>query len=130
MSASHDENPTGPQPPVFDPNRLNSLMDLEEGGSNGAIVEIARLFLSDTAEMIDRFATAIEKGDFPQVAIGAHSIKGSSASFGLLQVGKAAKELEAAAKNSALEETQIHYEILRKAFEAGQPVLQSYLDAR
>ena len=131
MSISKTENSSGPQTPAFDPARLAILMEMEEEGDTSTVKDIAAQFVADITGVMARIGAAIGAGNFSQVASAAHTVKGSSATFGLYQVEKIARELEASAKDGARHgSVPAIYESLRGAFAAGRTELEAYFAQR
>lgn len=131
MSTASNEKAAGPQVPVFDPSRLAILMEMEEEGDDSMVREIAAQFVEDITGVMARIDAALGTGNFPELANAAHTIKGSAATFGLCQVEKIARELEASAKDAAKHESApAIYETLRGAFAAGRGALEGYFTKR
>jgi HPt (histidine-containing phosphotransfer) domain-containing protein len=131
MSTSENENPAGSQTPVFDPTRLAILLEMEEDGDTSMIKDIVVQFLEDITAVLARIEAALGAGDFSKIASEAHTIKGSAATFGLYQVEKIARELEASAKDSS-KNTSLPgiYKSLCEAFAAGRTALEAYFAGR
>ena len=115
---------------VFDPARLNILMQLEDDDEHSTIKAIVDQFLVDTAAQLDRVDHAIASKNFPLVASAAHTVKGNAATFGLYRVENIAKQLEALAKGSGNEDTVAMCKSLREAFAAGKSALSTALAAQ
>jgi|ERR1700677_4924438 len=131
MSTSQNENPGGPQTPVFDPTRLAVLMEMEDDGDTTMIKDIAAQFVEDITGVMARIETAIGAGDFAQIASAGHTIKGSAATFGLYRVEKIARQLEASAKDATKNaDAPAIYESLRVAFAEGRAALEAYFAGR
>jgi HPt (histidine-containing phosphotransfer) domain-containing protein len=131
MTTPGNENPAGSQAPVFDPTRLAILMEMEEDGDTSMIKDIVVQFLEDITAVLARIEAFLGASEFSKIAGEAHTIKGSAATFGLYQVEKIARELEASAKDSS-KNTSIPaiYESLREAFAAGREALEAYFAGR
>jgi len=97
MSILQNENARESRTDVFDPTRLATLLDLEDDGDASMIKDIAAQFVEDILGVMDRIETALGAGDFARIASAAHTVKGGAATFGLYQVEKIARELEACA---------------------------------
>jgi HPt (histidine-containing phosphotransfer) domain-containing protein len=127
---SGDFNFPESQAPVFNPTRLDLLLEMEEDGDTSTIKEIAAQFLEDITIQIDSVDSAIRGQDFPKVASAAHTIKGSAATFGLDRVEKLARQLEESAKGANHGgESAIHL-ALCEAFASGGLALNAYLEAK
>lgn len=131
MSSLQEKNAAGPEVPVFDPSRLAILMEMEEEGDDSMVKDIAAQFIKDIAGVMAQIEDVIGAGDLARVAAPAHTIKGSAATFGLCRLEKIARELEAAAKETAGQESvPAIYESLRGAFAAGRAALEGYFEGR
>jgi len=131
MSILQNENARESRTDVFDPTRLATLLDLEDDGDASMIKDIAAQFVEDILGVMDRIETALGAGDFARIASAAHTVKGGAATFGLYQVEKIARELEACAKDPARRESlRTVCESLRSAFAAGREALENYLAER
>jgi HPt (histidine-containing phosphotransfer) domain-containing protein len=116
--------------PVFDPTRLNTLLQLEDDDDHSTIKAIVEQFLLDVTALLDSIEHAIASKNFPLVASAAHTIKGNAATFGLYQVAQIAKHLEALAKGSGNEDPAALCKSLREAFATGKSVLSTALAAQ
>ena len=131
MTLPSNENTGEPGEPVFDPSQLAMLMEMEEEGDSSMVKEITAQFVEDINGVMACIEEAIKAGAFAQVAPAAHTIKGSAATFGLLQVEQIARELEAAGKDPAkYEAIPAIQERLRPAFAAGRAALEAYFEKR
>jgi HPt (histidine-containing phosphotransfer) domain-containing protein len=130
VTSSYDNDPDAPDIPIFDPTRLNTLMQLEDDDEHSTIKAIVEQFLLDVTEQIDRIEHAIASKNFPLVASATHTIKGNAATFGLYQVAQIAKQLEAMAKGSGNEDPAALCKSLREAFAAGKSALTASLAAQ
>lgn len=103
-------------------------MEMEEEGDTTMIKDIAAQFVVDITGVLAKIDAAVAAGDFKQVAAGAHTIKGSSATFGLFEVEKIAREVEACAKDPARNASVAALcEPLKEAFAKGRAALEAYL---
>jgi len=116
--------------PVFDPSRLNTLMQLEDDDEHSTIKAIVDQFLLDVTQQLDRIEHAIASKNLSLVASAAHTIKGNAATFGLYQVAQMAKHLEALAKGSGNEDPATMCKSLREAFATGKSALSAALAAQ
>lgn len=113
---------------MFDPTRLEILIDMEEGDEDVLMIkDISRQFIEDITAVLGRLEPAIAAGNLPEVASAAHTIKGSCATFGLRQAESFARNLEASAKSAEKQNAQsaIHTELL-EAWEKGKAALEAY----
>ena len=130
MTSSYDNAPDAPEIPIFDPTRLNTLMQLEDDDEHSTIKAIVEQFLLDVTEQIERIEHAIASKNLPLVASATHTIKGNAATFGLYQVAQIAKQLEALAKGSGNEDPAALCKSLREAFAVGKSALTTSLAAQ
>ena len=105
------------------------LIDMDEEADTGVIKDIAMQFIEDITVQLDSVDVSIREQNFPRIVSAAHTIKGSSATFGLYQVEKIAKKLEACAKGDAHGGEAEIQAALREAFEAGRLALNAYFTA-
>lgn len=103
---------------------LPTFEALKEAMGADYIDELLQAYFEETPQMLTDLQQALEKQDCETFRRAAHSIKSTSNSFGALQLGAQAKELEmmgregklegAAAKVKALQE---NYQMVKKALE-------------
>ena len=105
-------------------------MQLEDDDEHSTIKAIVEQFMLDMVEQMNRIDDAIASKDLTLVARASHTIKGNSATFGLYQVEKIAKRLEAVAKGSSNEDPVALCSSLREAFAAGKSALTERLSAQ
>ncbi len=116
MTPSENEHSAGSQIPIFDPTRLEILMEMEEEGDNSMIKDIAVQFIQDITAVLARIEAGIGAGDFSKIAGEAHTIKGSAATFGLYRLEKIAKQMETAAKSGANDEIPRALRVVERSF--------------
>lgn len=87
-------------PPLFDPDQFNILLELCEADDLSLIEEVVTQFFNDLTPLMGRLHAAAASADFCVVADAAHTLKGSSAIFGMSQVEVISRELEKAARAS------------------------------
>ncbi len=83
-------------------------MDLKELGKNvdmeeDEFREIVELFITSTQTDLNRLQSALSKGSVKEVAIAAHSIKGSAGMIGLMEIYEVAKRVETKAHEESVE---------------------------
>ncbi len=120
MTPTRDETATGP----LDPTVLRSLKRLAPPDKPQALVELIETFLESTAARLPDLQAAVARGDSKMAAQIAHSLKGSTGSFGALRLSGLLGQLEALSKSGALQnagaqlaEIEAEYERMRLAFE-------------
>ena len=78
-------------------------------------LELLELFVETTASNLDRLQSGIAKGDSGEVSEAAHTIKGSSANLGLMEIAESAKGIEEKARQNDLEGAAEAVETIRGA---------------
>ena len=66
-------------------------------------IELLELFVETTASNLNKLQSGLAAGDSGQVSEAAHTIKGSSANLGLMEISEAAKGIEEKARQNCLE---------------------------
>lgn len=66
--------------------------------------ELIDLFISSSADDVQKIADGISAGDAEQISRAAHTVKGASANLGLVDISAAAKVIELRAMNKQLDE--------------------------
>lgn len=66
-------------------------------------IELLELFVETTASNLNKLQSGLAAGDSEQVSEAAHTIKGSSANLGLMEIAEAAKGIEERARQNSLE---------------------------
>jgi two-component system sensor histidine kinase/response regulator len=88
---------TGGEDTIYDSVDMAALSRLEEvqmEGEPDLIVELIDLYLTDAPRQISRLLEAVTKTDGTLLKRAAHSLKGSSANLGVLQMAALCDELE------------------------------------
>ena len=80
-------------------------------------LELLELFVETTASNLDRLQSGITEGDSGEVSEAAHTIKGSSANLGLMDIAESAKGIEERARQNNLEGAADAVETIRGACE-------------
>jgi HPt (histidine-containing phosphotransfer) domain-containing protein len=73
------------------------------GLEEGECIELLELFVETTASNLEKLQSGLAAGDSGQVSEAAHTIKGSSANLGLMEISEAAKGIEEKARQNCLE---------------------------
>lgn len=92
-----------PEPSAIDPQAIENLRALNPGDNDEFLREIAGIFLEDTPIRIAELDQSLAAGDVPRFVRAAHSIKGSSANLGALDLRAAAEKLEHQSRDAGLE---------------------------
>ena len=97
---------------------------LKEAMGADYIMEVIQAYFDETPQLLSDLRQALEKQDCETFRRSAHSIKSTSNSFGALQFGAQAKELEMMGREGKLEgalskvETlQADYQLVKQALE-------------
>ena len=86
---------------VIDSNTLAALRSLQEEGEDDLLVELIDLFLQDAPERVSAIGEAVAVRDWERIGERAHSLKGSCASLGAVQMALLCARLEAMGRNMA-----------------------------
>ena len=108
-----------------DPEVLQMLDELQEPGEPDLLRELVTLFLRDTPERLEALAMGLASGDLDSAARAAHSVKGSAANLGAMDLHTLASSAEQearAGRAQAVEALQVQL-----AHEFGR--VQAQLDA-
>ena len=85
--------------PLIDPATFNELKQMSGGDF---INELIDAFLDDAPNMIQNMHTALDTKDVESFRRNAHSLKSNANTFGAMELGVLAKELEVMAKENNL----------------------------
>jgi len=77
--------------------------ELKQMSGEDFINELIDAFLDDAPTMLDNMKTALEAGDVESFRRNAHSMKSNANTFGAMELGTLAKELEFMAKENNLD---------------------------
>ena len=77
--------------------------DLKQMSGDDFIGELIDAFLEDAPNMLDAMRTALEANDVESFRRNAHSLKSNAHTFGAIELGEFAKELEAMGRDGNLE---------------------------
>jgi len=106
-------SPAGP----LDEATLRNLKRLVPREHPSALVELVESFLGSTEARLPSLAAAIAGGDSHQVAQLAHSLKGSTGSFGALRLSGMLGQLEALGRNGNLDDAARRMDEIAAEFE-------------
>lgn len=93
-------------------------------GDVSLLSEIARLFLAEYPDLMDRVANAIAKGSAGELETAAHTLKGSVANFAAGEATTAAFDLELIGRSGDLSQAGAGFERLTAAFAELRPELE------
>ena len=80
-------------------------------------LELFELFIETGMSDLDKINSAIKAGDAEQLASAAHSLKGASGNFGLMELHEIAKEIVEKARNNKLEDIAESLQTLKEKFD-------------
>ncbi len=108
------------------------LMDREAamervGNDLELLQEVARLFLEEYPESLQRIRSAIERGSARDLERAAHALKGSVSNFGAKKVVQAALELEKLGRSGTVEGAERLYQALEQELAHLEPLLNGIL---
>lgn len=72
------------------------------------MAELVEMFVDDASSKVDRLNQAIACGDWNQVRVFAHQLKGAAAGYGFSPLSDLARELETSASLGAVAEVADH----------------------
>ena len=85
---------SSPSLPIIDPEAINNLRALGDEGDDSFLREIIGIYLEDVPLRVADLKRAREAGDKPLFTRSAHTIKGSSANVGAVEVRALAEKIE------------------------------------
>ena len=80
--------------PVIDPQAIDNLRALNPDDGDEFLREIIAIYLEDTPQRLTELEQGLASTDVPKFTRAAHSIKGSSANVGAVNVRAVAEQLE------------------------------------
>ena len=79
---------------VLDPAIVEQLQALAQAGNTGLLGKLQASFARDTPERLLALRKALAEGDADAVAFNAHTLKGSAANLGAVQVVRLCQQIE------------------------------------
>jgi len=113
-----------PTPPVL---RQSVLEELRTMLDVDGLVDVIETYLDDTPRRLQEMHRAIVAGEAPLVCRTAHSLKGSSATFGADDMTALCLELETAARAGSLDSAAENAALIEREFERLRPALLAEL---
>ena len=114
-----------PQPaPYLDPNAIENLRAINPDDGGEFLRELINIFLADTPVRIAEIEQAAAAGCAADLMRAAHSIKGSAANFGAMELTQLARELENLGRAGNLAVVCASLESLRSEFARLLPALE------
>lgn len=106
--------------PIID---LSTFEALKESVGSDFIGELLQAYYDETPQMLANLQQALVKKDHEAFRLAAHSIKSTSNSFGALQFGTLAKELEMMAREGKMDGALKKVETLAGNYESVKQAL-------
>jgi HPt (histidine-containing phosphotransfer) domain-containing protein len=103
---------------------LPTFEALKEAMGSDFIGELVQTYFEETPQLLDKLWQALGKGDCDLFRQAAHSIKSTSNSFGALDFGSQAKELEMMGRAGNLEGVNTKVEALMNGYAAVRQALE------
>ncbi|MCB2203359.1 response regulator [bacterium] len=114
--------------PLLDENTVESLQMLVQSDGEELLKELIDILESQSGDLLDEIAAALEKGDAAVVRRAAHTLKGSALNLGAQGLAHAWYRIELAADQDTLAEVPAHLEQARRVFTETIPALrETYL---
>ena len=114
--------------PTFDAGVFSVLKELQEEGDATILADITRQFFEDATALLADLDRFIKENNFPGIASVAHTLKGSSATFGLNRAEQIARQIELAVNAADTEAVCCWVECLTTALADGRTALESELE--
>jgi HPt (histidine-containing phosphotransfer) domain-containing protein len=108
------------QLPVIDPQALDNLRALNPGDNDEFLRELIGIFLEDTPKRLTELDTSLTAGDAGTFTRAAHSIKGSAANLGAMQLRAAAEKLEHHSRKEGLDGVAAMVAAVKAEFDRAQ----------
>jgi HPt (histidine-containing phosphotransfer) domain-containing protein len=103
---------------------LPTFEALKEAMGPDFIIELVQTYFDETPQLLSKLEQALAKQDCDAFRQAAHSIKSTSNSFGALQFGSLAKELEMMGRESRLDGAPGKVKTLVAGFQAVHQALE------
>jgi len=97
---------------------LPTFEALKEAMGADFLPELVHTYFDETPTLFDSLQAALKAGDFEAFRRAAHSIKSTSNSFGALEFGLLAKELEYMGRDANLEGAETRVQTLLKNYDS------------
>jgi HPt (histidine-containing phosphotransfer) domain-containing protein len=109
------------EPSVID---LPTFEALKEAMGADYIMEVIQVYFDETPQLLSDLRAGLDKQDCDLFRRSAHSIKSTSNSFGALNFGEQAKELEMMGREGKLEGAAVKVEALLANYEGVKKALE------
>ncbi len=124
------ENPANVAPPVEEVLNLETvkeLLQLEECGAPGLLLELIETFEEDSRRRLANLREALMSGDSGDIERTAHALKGSSANMGAIRMSDAADEIQTSCISGRLTDLEALTVALEREFEVADASLRSFV---
>ncbi len=111
---------------IIDPQAIEELRAMNPG-DDSFLRELIQMFLDDSPQRITEIEECLEQGDAGRLTRAAHSLKGSSANFGAMQLRAISEEIEFLGRDGALPSVPERLPRLKAEFEQVKAALQALL---
>lgn len=111
------------QPPAFDPQQIQSLLDL--GAERSIVQELVDLLEADVPGRLAALERALAKGDAVCAVAEAHHLKGALGNMGLVRVAELARRIEEGARTDRLPEIALLFPAMPEAYREGLAALKA-----
>ena len=94
------------EPPAADAvdlSALHKIRALQREGAPSLVHNVVKLYVSNSAKLVETMKQALSAADAPQLQRAAHTLKSSSAILGASRLAEYCKRLETSARNAALD---------------------------
>lgn len=108
---------------VIDPLVLGRLRDMFGEKADHFITKMIRLFSEESQKRLSDLETAIHQNNSEQIALGAHTLKGSCGVIGAIRMAKICKELECASRAQNTEQASQLLDQIRVEYRQVESVL-------
>jgi HPt (histidine-containing phosphotransfer) domain-containing protein len=103
---------------------LPTFEALKEAMGADFILELLQTYFEETPQLLNKLELALTNKDSDAFRVAAHSIKSTSNSFGALQYGTLAKELEMIGREARLEDAPEKVKLLVNGYKAVHEALE------
>jgi HPt (histidine-containing phosphotransfer) domain-containing protein len=111
-----------PEPDAIDLTALATLREIT-GGDAAFLVELIDAYFADTPRLLATMRQALATGDACALRRAAHTLKGSSGSFGALRLASLCRDLEARAGAGAFADARNVLAQVEAEYARGKPAL-------
>jgi len=105
-------------PAQLDRGALEGIRALQQEGQPDILAKVIRLYLTDSAKLMQRIEAAVTQGDAEQLRNAAHGLKSCSANLGALKMAGLCKELEGMGWENRLQNARSILDVLEFEYQA------------